>query len=380
MSSFDRCRQCACPASLPEQAGPFTGVVLRLMPDGLESLGTGSEAATTIIGADGRFVFLNVPAGNYVIDAGAKTELTFHLRTGASLPLAGGVVNPNAQSGSVAALPGGSYMSRADSEPNSFFGRLPITVGASDLVVEMPLHAAISLTGRLGFEGKAALASLAYSGGVAGGTATSPAARLDTALMLPGMTIEPADGDTSLGVTETGIIETTDPNRASFTFNGLRQGGYVLRSFHRTDRAMIKSITIGGEDFTHRPIDPSALPTGAEVVVTMTDALPEIGGIVRTTDGAGSRAAVIAFPVERDQWSRYGFTPTRITSMLIDPDGSFRLRGLPAGEYFVVAVDASQVNAWNDPAFLAKAAAAATRVTIGWGETKQVNPSVTRIR
>jgi hypothetical protein len=143
---------------------------------------------------------------------------------------------------------------------------------------------------------------------------------------------------------------------------------------------MIKSITVGGQDFTHRPIDPSTLPPGSEVVVTMTDELPEIAGILRTADAAASRAAVIVFPVERDQWRRYGFTPARIRSVAIDPDGAFRLRGLPAGEYFVVAVDASQMDAWHDPAFLEKAAAVAPRVTIGWGETKSVTPVMARIR
>ena len=361
-------------------AGPVGGVVLRLMPVGLEDLATGSEAATTVVGADGRFAFLNVPAGTYVIDAGAKTELTFHIRTGASLPLPGGVVNPNSQGGDLAGLPGAGYQSRADSEPNRYFGRLPITVGDSDLVVEMPLHASISIAGRLAFEGKGTLASLAWGAGASGNAATPSALRLDTALVLPSIDVEPADGDTSLGAAETGIIQTTDPNRASFTIDGLRNGAYVLRVLNRTDRAMIKSVIVGGQDFTHRPIDPSALPPGADVVVTMTDELPEIAGVLRTTDAALSHAAVIAFPIERDQWRRYGFTPTRIKSMLMDPDGSFRLRGIPAGEYFVVAVDASQVHAWNDPAFLEKAAAAATRVTIRWGETTPVNPPVTRIR
>jgi hypothetical protein len=362
-------------------AGPVAGVVLRLMPVGLESLATGSEAATTVVGADGRFAFLNVPAGDYVIDAGAKTELTFHNRTGASLPLAGGVVNPNSQRGDLPGLPGAGYQSRAASEPNRYFGRLPIAVGASDLAVEMPLHASISLAGRLAFDGKGGLASLSYTRGAAGGNAATTAAlRLDAALVLPSIDVEPADADTSLGATESGIIQTTDPHSASFTIDGLRRGEYVLRVLNRTDRAMIKSITVGGQDFTHRPIDPSALPPGAGVVVTMTDELPEITGVLRATDAAQSAAAVIAFPVERDQWRRYGFTPTRIKSVSIDPDGSFRLRGIPAGEYFVVAVDASQIDAWNDPAFLERAAAVAARVTIGWGETTQVTPPMARNR
>jgi hypothetical protein len=244
----------------------------------------------------------------------------------------------------------------------------------------MPLHASISLAGRLAFEGKGALSSLTWGGGASGNAGTPSAVRLDTALVLPSIDVEPADGDTSLGATESGIIQTTDPNRASFTIDGLRHGAYVLRVLNRTDRAMIKSVTVSGQDYTHRSIDPSALPPGAELVVTMTDELPEIAGVMRAADATRPPAAVIAFPVERDQWTRYGFTPTRIKSIAIDPNGSFRLRGVPAGEYFVVAVDASQIDGWRDPAFLAKVAGLATRVTIGWGETKQVSPPVARLR
>ena len=43
---------------------------------------------------------------------------------------------------------------------------------------------------------------------------------------------------------------------------------------------------------------------------------------------------------------------------------------MPAGEYYVVAVPAARRDAWRDPQFLEKLASVATRVTVGWGETK----------
>ena len=42
--------------------------LIRLVADGLEDLGFGSEVATTLPDANGEFVFLNVPSGSYVID------------------------------------------------------------------------------------------------------------------------------------------------------------------------------------------------------------------------------------------------------------------------------------------------------------------------
>jgi hypothetical protein len=58
--------------------GSARGLVLRLMPAGLDDLATGGEAATALVSGDGAFVFLNVPAGSYVIDAPRTTlELTY---------------------------------------------------------------------------------------------------------------------------------------------------------------------------------------------------------------------------------------------------------------------------------------------------------------
>jgi hypothetical protein len=53
--------------------------------------------------------------------------------------------------------------------------------------------------------------------------------------------------------------------------------------------------------------------------------------------------------------------------------GGYRFFGVPAGDYFVVAVDDVHTRAWQDPAFFEAAARAATRVTLGWGESKALN-------
>jgi hypothetical protein len=43
---------------------------------------------------------------------------------------------------------------------------------------------------------------------------------------------------------------------------------------------------------------------------------------------------------------------------------------MPAGEYYLIAIDATKIDSWVDPKFLAAAAPLATRITLGWGETK----------
>lgn len=48
-------------------ADAFTGLMLRLVPDGLTDVGPRADAATTIVDKDGTFTFLNVPTGDYTL-------------------------------------------------------------------------------------------------------------------------------------------------------------------------------------------------------------------------------------------------------------------------------------------------------------------------
>jgi hypothetical protein len=45
------------------------GLVLRLLAAGVPDVGVGAEAATSLAGNDGRFLFANVPAGRYTLSA-----------------------------------------------------------------------------------------------------------------------------------------------------------------------------------------------------------------------------------------------------------------------------------------------------------------------
>ena len=58
------------------------GLVVRSLPEGLEDLGAGSEAATAMLGTDGRFTLFNVPAGS---DARCPAQ-----HRGAAVPIASG--------------------------------------------------------------------------------------------------------------------------------------------------------------------------------------------------------------------------------------------------------------------------------------------------
>lgn len=170
--------------------------------------------------------------------------------------------------------------------------------------------------------------------------------------------LEPADGRRSLGIPS---IAGLPGDTSTFTIDGLMAGEYFLR----VGGATVESITWNGEDYTDRPFDGGAGRDITGVVLTLTSTSSSISGVVG--DGnltLTSGAAVIVFPVEREGWSNYGFNPTRLTSVLTTSDGRYRVGGLPAGEYYLLAVPAAQERAWLDPSFLAAHAARASRVRV----------------
>ena len=64
-------------------ADVLPGLVVRLLPEGLEDLGAGSEAATATLGTDGRFTLFNVPAGSYSLDVRRSiAELQYPIASG----------------------------------------------------------------------------------------------------------------------------------------------------------------------------------------------------------------------------------------------------------------------------------------------------------
>jgi hypothetical protein len=106
------------------------------------------------------------------------------------------------------------------------------------------------------------------------------------------------------------------------------------------------------------------------VVVTFTDRPASLTGTVRTSQGTTDpAAAVILFPVDEAMWTRVGNAPRHLRSVRTDRLGAFRLTGLPAGEYFIIAIADAVAAEWQDPKFLVTAARQATRVKINEGQT-----------
>jgi len=330
----------------PEAVG---NLLLRLIPVGLEELGQGSEAATTVTLPDGRFTFLDVPSGSYVLDARhTLLELTYTAMNEVSTALPAPVAFSARSASSYrvrAAPPGVEYSSLRDAADVSYWGQLRVDLSERDVDdLVLPLHRPATLSGRIVW---------------------APDAKPSSNSLLP--VLEPADGRRSLGALST-LFSPRD-NPSTFTIEGLMAGEYFLRI--GIGGATVESIIWEGQDYTDRPFDASLGRDFTGVVMTLTSASSSISGVV--SDGTAtltSGAAVIAFPVEPERWSNYGFNPTRLTSVLTTSDGRYRVDGLPVGEYYLLAVPASQERAWLDPAFLAGHAARASRVRVNRSDAK----------
>lgn len=339
-------------------------LTLRLLPAGLENLGFGAEAATALVESDGRFTFLNVPAGVYTIDAPTTlSELsTGDMQIGPRRPLPGPPTTPiqGAQgAGPIDLVPGvslTSYNFRFSSAP--YTGRLSLTVGGSNITgVVFRLRPRATIAGRVVLE-------------------PDPARLNETAPPRLQFLLDPAGAEAPLaGPGRSGRGASTD-----FSFANIIPGQYWLRLQNAGDW-VVKSIMYDGRDYANIPLDTVANDNFSGLVVTVTNATPELTGIVRgTADLNADATIVIAFPTEPQTWNNNGFWPARVKSASVSSSNGYRFSNLPAGDYYIAAISRSFADTWREPAFLTRVARTASRVTLAWAAKSRLDINVAVIR
>jgi hypothetical protein len=138
----------------------------------------------------------------------------------------------------------------------------------------------------------------------------------------------------------------------------------------RSTNWFLESVTIDGRDVTDSGYDFEAAHAINGVEIILTQRMASVAGVVDDDGGRPVAAcSVVAFSTDERHWN-YGSRFLR--SADADPDGRFSLNGLPAGEYFVVAVPPIEPGAETDPNLLARWRLRATRVTLGRAEAKSV--------
>lgn len=344
------------------QLRPVRGVRISgtlIAPDGLAAstairiVSTGADdafdpviVAATITDGTGAFLFPAVPAGEYTLRV-------------IRLPRA--PVNPDDMT-RMTSTPGSVTISSRPSPPPTgpppipadatLVAQMPLNVGereVADLLV--PLASGPRVSGRIEFEG----------------TAERPAPQSITGLRI---TLDPADGSP---LPDVGLAFQTGAANESGEFKtyGVLPGRYVLRVSPIPTGWFLKSATYQNRDVADVALELSTKDANG-VVITFTDRPSGIGGTVRGTSGPDATAIVLAYPVDPAAWSSSGALARRMRTARAADDGAFAIKALPAGEYYVVAVQEDRVGEWQDPALLRALSRVAQRVQLGDGEQRTV--------
>ncbi len=355
--------------------GPANAIAnrrLRLVTPDSQSMGVGHEVATTFTGPTGQFSFLDVPDGPYTILAATVVDgYTYSPPSSLLSPSLLGLFVAGNRAGASAPTGGTTAVGQSMGTPTWVRTTIGNLGGRSDLLTGWtPVEVA-------GTDRRDVVVRLRGTGSISGRIVIDTpedrraievrATRLEVAA-------EPASAQSGVPAVRTETMLTGQA--LNFALTNLRPGDYILRMY--ADSGMAKSIVLGGKDYAGLPLTLSDHDISG-VVITVTSQTARAEGRVRDGRGdAAGYAAVICFPADPARWRRYGPRPDRIRSAPVR-QGSYEIR-VPAGDYYLVAVDEALADRWRDPAFLEAASRVATRVSLGWGEISRQDLAVVDVR
>ena len=277
--------------------------------------------------------------GNFTMNSVAPGEYTLTART-MGIVTSGGDGDRMVFTMTRTVGPGGDGQSE--------FGSVPLSVSGEDMNnVMIVTSKGTSASGRVVYEG--------------GSKPTSNTLRVSAA------TID-AEGPTGLLGGSSSVSE-----EGTFEIKGLA-GQRIFRVSNIPAGWVLKSVRLSGTDITDTGIDikPNDPVTGLEVVLTSKST--EVTGSVKAGNDAATDYTVVIFSEDPQKWTA---PMTRhIASARPNQEGRFQVKHLPAGSYYVVAVDYIAQGDWNDPDVLERLKARATRITLDEGEVETLSLSL----
>jgi protocatechuate 3,4-dioxygenase beta subunit len=133
----------------------------------------------------------------------------------------------------------------------------------------------------------------------------------------------------------------------------------------------LKSISLDGLDITDAPYDFRPGNDVAGLVITLTDRVTEITGLVR--DARGQPIAdyvLVAFPEDTKLW---GAQSRFVQTSRPNQNGTFSIKGLPPGRYLAAVVPALENGLQNDPSVLEQLRPRAENFSLAEGQTLNLN-------
>jgi hypothetical protein len=133
----------------------------------------------------------------------------------------------------------------------------------------------------------------------------------------------------------------------------------------------LKSAVLGGRDIADTGFEIRPNENVGGVVLTYIDRQTELAGALLDARGKPTTGyVVLIFTTDRSLWSPGS---RRVRQVRPGIDGKFRLTGLPAGEYYVGAIEDLEPPDMGDPVFLEEIAAASLKLQLADGEKKTQN-------
>jgi hypothetical protein len=183
-----------------------------------------------------------------------------------------------------------------------------------------------------------------------------------------------------------GIPAATVDATGHFTITGVPPGNYVLQGSAPVGAAgggrgggaaavtatggswALKSAIVGGRDVLDFPLEVQPNTDVGGAVLTFTDRTQQLSGMLQDASGRPtSDYTIIVFPSDKAYWLPQS---RRIQSTRPGTDGTYTIRGIPPGDYRVIAVTDVDTGEWYDPDFLGQLVGAGYPISLGEGQQK----------
>jgi hypothetical protein len=313
---------------------------------------------------DGTFAFTNVPPGQYTVSARSM------IRTpDPNQPATATAQSPAAQQGRGArggfGGPGGPGMITS-----VLWASADITVSGQNITgLTLQLASGMTITGRVEFHGTALPAPTDLTR-VRVSISSSDQQNQDFAGNLPPAAVD-GSGNFSIKGVPPGhyVLRGNAPVQANGQQPVANAGGRGGAQGTGTSSSWtLQSSTVNGRDSLDFPFEVKPGTDVAGVVLSFVDRNQTLQGTISDATGRPtSDYTIIVFAADKTFW-----TPSsrRIAAVRPGTDGSYLVRGLPAGSYRITAVVDVEQGEWFDPAFLDQQRAGAARLTLGDGDIK----------
>lgn len=321
--------------------GPGAQFALRLVPSETGEWSADQEIATAVSDASGAFTFLAVPAGRYVIQTlkVPRDASSFYFNGAEAVPV-------------LAAAGRGATPPTPQPPPEPLlWGMAAVTVGDADVAgIGLTLREGLTVSGRLEFSG------------------SKPRPDPQRLAQVP-IVVEPVGGrDTT---PQNGPPSRVQPD-GRFVTAPRAPGRYFVRVGGAPSGFIVQAVTANGVDATEVPIELTS--SVANVVVTFTDLIPSITGILHGIPADADPPAIVLFPADTTAWKDFGMNPARMRMTRAGAQsGAFSFGSIVAGDYYAIAIKDEYSSDWMNPGFLEVLARIAQRFTLSPGEKRTLD-------